>query len=92
MTAGDGHRCHWHVDGHGRCPNPQQFPGVRDVPPFCAHHLAQVEPWIASRAAQRASQAVEWIAWARRQAVAVDGIRRMLGERAGGHQAAQSGK
>ena len=62
MTAVDGSRCRWHTDGPtGRCPNVQQFPGMRDVPPFCASHLGALEGWIAARAAQRGAGAGQWI-------------------------------
>jgi hypothetical protein len=45
-------------------PTPQQFPGVADVPPFCAEDLRDLEPWIAARAVQRAaSDGPAWIAW-----------------------------
>jgi hypothetical protein len=82
------HRCRWANDGPaGRCPHAQEFPGVRDVPPFCSGHLAQFEPWVASSAAQRASDAsgaAGWIEWARRRAEAVQAVRRLLGERPDG--------
>jgi hypothetical protein len=73
------YQCRWFTDGpHGRCPTPQQFPGVRSVPPFCAAHLAELEPWIAARAAQRGAQAADWITWAARQAAAAQELPRAL--------------
>jgi len=84
-VTGDGNRCRWHVDGPGRCPNVQQFPGMRDVPPFCAAHLGALEPWVAARAAQRAGSAPDWIAWARRRAEDADrDMRMVLGGRTAG--------
>lgn len=79
--AEDGYRCRWHMDGSpGRCPNPQAFPGTQDVPELCMAHLQALEPWIASRAAQRTGTAPEWIAWARRQSERAESEQRALGE------------
>jgi hypothetical protein len=76
-------RCRWCTDGPGaRCPDPQAFPGMRDVPPFCTVHLAALEPWIAARAAHAAALPGQWIEWARRRAAAVQGVRQLLGDRA----------
>jgi hypothetical protein len=79
------HRCRWTSDGPaGRCAAEQAFPGVRDVPPFCAGHIAELDRWVASRAAQQACTAPAWIEWARRRAEDVRAFRRLLGERPDG--------
>lgn len=79
--AEDRHRCRWFTDGpSGRCPNAQAFPAVRDVPPFCVQHLAELEPWITARAARKGAEADQWIAWARRQAEGAESTHRALGE------------
>lgn len=84
MTAGNRVRCRWHTDSpHGRCPNPQQFPGVQGAPPFCDLHLGELEPWVRSRAAQPGAEARDWIEWARRKAQDVQSVRRLLVGRAG---------
>jgi hypothetical protein len=72
-------QCRWHNPGR-RCPIPQAFPGMADVPPFCLEHLATLEPWIAARAAQRGADASEWIAWARRQAETAEHTRIQTGD------------
>ncbi len=80
MAADGRHRCRWCNDGpDGRCPHPQAFPGMADVPPFCTHHLAALEPWIAARAARRAAGARQWIEWARRRAQDTEETLRALG-------------
>lgn len=82
MTADDRHRCRWHTNGpSGRCPNPEAFPRVEEVPQLCTIHLAALDPWITARASLHASDAAGWIDWARRRAEETQDIRRMLGER-----------
>jgi hypothetical protein len=79
MTS-DQHQCRWHVGNPSRrCPAPQAFPDVREVPPFCVAHLGELEPWIATRATLRAAGAQAWIGWAARQAKDADHTARMLG-------------
>jgi hypothetical protein len=79
--AEDRHRCRWHTESPaGRCPNPQAFPGAQDVPELCMAHLHALEPWIASRPAQRADSAPAWIDWARRHSVRAESEQRALGE------------
>lgn len=81
MTATDRNRCRWWTDGpSGRCPGPQQFPGMSNVPPFCGEHLRQLEPWVTARAARQGSTAEGWITWAARRAAAADATLRALGE------------
>jgi hypothetical protein len=60
--------CRWHEDPNGRCAAPLAFPGTEEVPPFCMHHLSQLEPWIRRRAAARQTDGEAWIRWAARKA------------------------
>ena len=84
MMADDRNRCRWCEDGAaGRCLNVQAFPGMGDVPPFCMHHLAALEPWVAARASGRGAEAPQWIAWAKHKADGVQSVRRLLGDPAG---------
>ena len=79
--ADDRHRCRWADDSPaGRCATAQAFPGVRDVPPFCVRHLATLEPWITARATLRATEAQQWIEWARWKAEDAQVIGQMFGE------------
>ncbi len=80
MTNDDRAQCRWFTDGpSGRCPNPRAFPGVPEIPELCVRHLADLEPWIASRALARRSAADGWIDWARRQAAETEAWRRAIG-------------
>ena len=55
------------------------------IPPFCMHHLAELEPWVDARAKPNAkpnaTAAEPWIEWARRNAQDAEAVRRMLGAR-----------
>lgn len=73
-----GHRCRWYLD-EGRCPGTIAAPGAAEVPDLCAAHLAMIEPWARTRAAQGAT-AESWIAHMRHRAGEAWHLRRALGE------------
>jgi hypothetical protein len=71
-------RCRWHTDG-GRCTGIVAAPNVAGVPELCPAHLAAIEPWARTRAAQGAT-AEHWIAHMRHRAGEAWHLRRALGE------------
>lgn len=79
MTGGDRHRCRWHEDSHGRCPDSAAFPGVQDVPELCCRHLARLDAWVAARAKAGGATADAWITWAARHAAGAQETLKALG-------------